>query len=991
MSSLSGIRVHMFNENFLNENEQDANSVLTELDKGLRSAKIGVQCEAIVRFPRLFEKYPFPILINSSFLKLAEFFWSGSNLLRFWVLKVCQQSENHLDKILNIDAFVKRIFMVSHSNDPVARALTLRTLGAVSRVIPEKQQVHHSIRRALDSHDTVEVEAAIYASGQFAAQSKSFAISMCSKIATMIESLQTPVSMKLQLIPVLRHMHHDANTAAMVKDLCLNLLPKYPAESFVIAILDSLTKLSSQTLIGIPEQVDLLLTYLQDPRQKVRCQVLKSLKTLANQKSAHSWPKGSLKNLITKAKTCVEGTEQTLVLTVVLTLTECPLTCHALLNEEQSLIIELCSSCLNLENHTAASQALAILKGLVLYCHTNSTKPPEVIIELINIHLESLIFSSVGDENHTKELKKYLICGVKISEANNEFGEDFIEMIGDLLSDEITYPKKHSELLCETLAALSSKFQLRKFITPKVDTMETDDNQPSDVVNPVAERLPQMLKKLNAIVDGDCKDESRIIEILSAVILQSLIGCFLPSVVLDTFDRIASVSNCWTLYRIGRSASRYGQHFLAARFFIRISKYASMDKFNFFLVGVAQMAKAECILNYGLEYDTMCQHYNLCDPKYTNNQLKLIPLIERLDMAISLYWEALASLRASSSATSPLTFQLEFIKLRAQFLQTLFSVVTAKNAQTIIPPPAIAASLAQNSRDYLQKFGHVTNQLRKVVKSIKGCEESYLKLYKTAFDADTATLEFLELTEYQCALFGNIIEGVCYASPSEPPLSVMNGQFPETKYLINTCGKMEILAQNLPQEPGNAKTITNRHMDVITSEIELIVKTPVCMPRYFFQTLQATQIKLSVSPQPRAAGEHIIVQSGSNLVIKVEGVIQHYGKCPSLFRSVDSVQLSLTSQLMTPRVNTDCIKPPSDLVTLTQIVKPQRDFLSGSFLLPISIGGQWNVTLETFVIDEVGITWSTGPKSSMIVRVLDDPNKPQPASTSASNIPARRF
>jgi hypothetical protein len=54
----------------------------------------------------------------------------------------------------------------------VARALTLRTLGSVAGIIPERQQVHHSIRRSLDSHDSVEVEAAIYAAKQFAAQSK---------------------------------------------------------------------------------------------------------------------------------------------------------------------------------------------------------------------------------------------------------------------------------------------------------------------------------------------------------------------------------------------------------------------------------------------------------------------------------------------------------------------------------------------------------------------------------------------------------------------------------------------------------------------------------------------------------------------------------------------------------------------------------------------------------------------------------------------------
>lgn len=77
MTNLIGVRINSFNENFVTDTDQDANSVLMELDKGLRSAKIGDQCEAIVRFPKLFEKYPFPILINSSFLKLAEFFRYG--------------------------------------------------------------------------------------------------------------------------------------------------------------------------------------------------------------------------------------------------------------------------------------------------------------------------------------------------------------------------------------------------------------------------------------------------------------------------------------------------------------------------------------------------------------------------------------------------------------------------------------------------------------------------------------------------------------------------------------------------------------------------------------------------------------------------------------------------------------------------------------------------------------------------------------------------
>jgi len=139
---------------------------------GLRSVKLGEQVEAIVRFPTLFERYPFPILINSAFLKLADVFRTGTNFLRLWVLRVCEQSERHLDKILNVDEFVKRIFSVILSNDPIARALTLRTLGSLCGLISEDKKVHHSIRAALDSHDRVEVSAAICAASAFAQKSK---------------------------------------------------------------------------------------------------------------------------------------------------------------------------------------------------------------------------------------------------------------------------------------------------------------------------------------------------------------------------------------------------------------------------------------------------------------------------------------------------------------------------------------------------------------------------------------------------------------------------------------------------------------------------------------------------------------------------------------------------------------------------------------------------------------------------------------------------
>jgi len=107
----------------------DANSALAELDQNLRSGRLGEVAEAAVRFPSLFAKYPYPILINSAALKLADVFRQGPNLVRLCVLRVLQQSQRHLDKITSLDELVKRIFDVMRQNDPEARALTLRALG----------------------------------------------------------------------------------------------------------------------------------------------------------------------------------------------------------------------------------------------------------------------------------------------------------------------------------------------------------------------------------------------------------------------------------------------------------------------------------------------------------------------------------------------------------------------------------------------------------------------------------------------------------------------------------------------------------------------------------------------------------------------------------------------------------------------------------------------------------------------------------------------
>lgn len=85
------------------------------------------------------------------------------------------------------------------------------------------------------------------------------------------------------------------------------------------------------------------------------------------------------------------------------------------------------------------------------------------------------------------------------------------------------------------------------------------------------------------------------------------------------------------------------------------------------------------------------------------------------------------------------------MKIRAEFLQNLIQLIHTCNIMCIVPPPAIASTIVQSTRDEFQRHGYITNQMRKCIKDFKNCGDLYWKLYQTAFDADPATLENMQM------------------------------------------------------------------------------------------------------------------------------------------------------------------------------------------------------------------------------------------------------
>lgn len=73
--------------------------------------------------------------------------------------------------------------------------------------------------------------------------------------APFFSGLDTPVELKLKLIPMLQHMHHDASLASSSRELLQHLVNSYPSTPMVIVSLHTFTQLAASSLIDIPKQV----------------------------------------------------------------------------------------------------------------------------------------------------------------------------------------------------------------------------------------------------------------------------------------------------------------------------------------------------------------------------------------------------------------------------------------------------------------------------------------------------------------------------------------------------------------------------------------------------------------------------------------------------------------------------------------------------------------------------------------------------------------
>ncbi|XP_065832836.1 integrator complex subunit 7-like [Oscarella lobularis] len=922
-------------QTFSQEMRQQANAALMKLDKGLRSKEVGEQSESIIRFGRLFDRFPFAIVINAAFLKLSDVFLEGNNFLRLCVLRVVQDSQAHLEKILNVDEFMKRIFSVIHSNDPIARSLTLRMFGSLAPIVAERKNVHHSVRTGLESHDKLEQEAAIFAAVKLSNISGLFAAGICNKVAEMIQGLVTPVPVKLKLLRIFEHMHHDIETSSKVRILCSELLSFYPAESFVIITLQTLTKLAQVTVLETQPQIELLLNYLEnDPRLTIKTEALHNLDSLAV-KSAHIFDEHHIERLWTFTKQCEEDNVKISALVLLNTLAYS----FAIVDmQHQDLLPGCFALCYDL-NPSVGALACGVAAAIV--ANLDQSDCDSDCMEEMCLAIEACLMACAHFSNASEmdsKIKLVLSSLVRIARKDPSTVSHFSEIIVSMLSaDNVPL----SVLLCKCLITLTScnAFDVKAIVSREGLLRLLERSTSSELLRSVS----SLLFHLN---QGLYTSESR--------------QKFRQSISSQLESKLAQADG-WTAYTVAQKAAQEGYHSIAAPIFADLATKVASEQFVYWLQALSQLSLAESAFAQCTDVPKLRQ---------------ILP-----DVVLN-YRLAATKLKNASSSVRHMKFQCAYCNLRARLLNAHLQFHTSCVSFFTSPPPALAQGSASASPNFVSQMTANAVEFNQIALE-------YGQLYESLFDANQDTLTNVLTLQHSCVVMAKIIETLVpketsVLSPS--PFGFLGAAFDfsqdgsstavaASSLLLKSCKQIAKKTQaDLPRL--HALGLSAKLVEFLCEASRHFLLTPLCFPPYFFQSRQVTSITLALTPTPNSETNIADVPSNVDMfTLGVEGVIQHKGT-EGYYRQPASVHLSVKATCHDRR------SPPADPFTgkvvaewgpesLQRLVRPKNNYFTALFLLRLPYSGRYDVSVEANLVDETGRQWTTGPRISL--DVLKDP------------------
>lgn len=938
----------------MDQESRDANTLLAELDRGLQSPNIGEQSVAVSRFNQLFQKYALPIVVNSAYVKLSEAFVRGSNFIRIQVCEVFELNQDHLNKIYNVDDFYRNLFNVTTSNDPIARSITLLTLGNVALVVRDHKSIHHCISSSLESKIEFELKAAITCAASLVKHSSEFACNIYPKIVSIVDSPESPMDIKIKALSVFDHGFYNANGAMVVRSFLIEVMNKSNLKKLTSACLTLSTKIAYTSLSHIPNQIDLLIkTFLTDERQSIRFNALRNLKFLA-ENSPHIWESSHVDPLVSHLESVLSKPDDdnddqysSTILALFCKLLNCR--CNFISQEEKSRIFKQCYKlALNRKNIALCTMAFELLTVMAEE-HICSAADGMVDVRSTNLFLDTYtaiehFINDTHPPTRTAKSKKansrnivQNIIPVNKQQASTKTIYRHLVKLCKI------YPKYCSGLLCDIINIISNKDKSLTDLTPHMTELMCAITQFLHVRLPPFDKTDVCWKIIKAR-SHDMSDTNLLN--LFVVCFQILNPKERHCVSEDSLVKVFITRSLWFMFKVMRQAMRYGHHDVARMICDQIHDQVTTDTMDFYFKGLGKMCLAESNLLHDKELDA------------------------NLNSSIAIYEDSVSPLRVSMSNSQATNFQLQFLLLRIRYLQCHRTLRQCCKVYSVCPITyatllsAIGATRG-GGEPGLARLGLI-QQIPKVAKDFRYLAECYENLSSVSFNCDNCTLDYLHLLKCGCVIMADAIDAIFQYGKNLPIINKLPARSSDSvtalehRDLEETFQKTIELIKFELVKPGISPSVQTIEplISLLNRLSDELLGCPFKYPRYFFQPLQMIKINLTITPQPNPPQTQLQLISKTNFVLKVEGLIQNLSKSKIVIRNLAKVVISVT---MIPL-------RPSDVPCnffVQSVAVPQNDYFRTEFLLPLKYSGTFNVEIEVSVIDEDDCLWKTGPKEML--------------------------
>lgn len=936
----------------MDQESRDANSLLVELDRGLQSINIGEQSEAIVRFTTLFQRYPLPILINSACLKLAEAFRNGSNFIRVQICEVLERNQSHMNKIYNVDEFFRNIFTVTTSNDPIARSITLLTLGNIAPIVSSYKSIHHCISNSLESSVECELKTTIACAACYVKYSSEFACNIYPKIVSIVDSPKSSTDVRIRALSVLDHGFYNANDAMTVRSFLIDVIERSKLRRLICTCLTLSTKIAYTSLSHIMPQIELLLKiFSDDPRHAIKLNSLRNLRFLA-EKSPHIWESIHVEPLVSHLETSSSNSKNNapedqclcIILSIFCKLLTCK--CNFISPLEKSRIFQLCYKLsLNSSNMPVCSMAFELLTVMSEEHSYLSTK------NMVEYQASDLTVSTLT------AIKEFLTDTFtppktsKVKTINQRVSQQIEPNVA--LSSKSIY--RHIVQLCQLNRGYCP--EVMKLVYDKINSKDTSLNELCPYITELLCAILQLSPQVVVTPENCWKLIKNRYQETSETNLLNLCVFFFQLLRLESskrtdvfqIDNVTQDHSLWFGFKVMRQAMRYGHFEMAGTICSQLHEHVTNDTTDFYFKSLGRICAAESLLSQKTDLDA------------------------NLNLILPLYEEAVSPLRASIGNSRTTNFQLQFIWLRIRNLQahkTLRQSCRIYDASPISYATLLSAigTNRGGSEAGLSKLG-ILQQMPKIAKDFRHLGDCYENLSMVSFNCDNNTLDYINLLKSSCIIMADAIDAIFQYGKNLPvinKLSVNSKACLATEHrdLESTCNslieslKTDILKPGIKSSLDPIKPL----IDLLKNFSSLVLECPFSYPRYFFQPLQMTQIKLAITPKPSSPSGTISLMLNYNLVLKVEGLIQNLSKTKTVIRVVSKV---IVSVIMAPT------KPVETTFNLNvqSTAEPRNNYFKTEFLLPLKWTGSFNIDIDVSIMDEEERIWKTGPTERLNITV----------------------